>query len=123
MIKRISLYLMALIYIAAGSYHFINPQKYEAIIPPWLPWPEALVFITGVVEIIAGFFLLPVSTRRKAAWVIIVLLIIVFPANVQMMLNYMHEKNTNVWIAILRLPLQILLIWWAYIFTKPVYPT
>jgi uncharacterized membrane protein len=59
-------------------------------------------------------------TRRIAAWCIIVLLIAVFPANIQMVINYCQENNHLLWLAVLRLPLQIILIAWAYHFTKPI---
>ncbi|MBC7827223.1 MAG: DoxX family membrane protein [Chitinophagaceae bacterium] len=117
-VKNISLYLMVFLYVIAGINHFLHPQSYMKIMPPSLPWPEALIYISGSFEIISGLLLIPISTRRFAAWCIIILLIIIFPANLQMMLNYRHDGNPWFWITILRLPLQLLLIWWAYTFTK-----
>lgn len=90
--------------------------------PPWLPWHNELVVISGVCEIVLGLLLLFTTSRRLAAWGIIVLLLAVFPANIQMMLNYWNESDPALWIAILRLPLQIILIWWAYTFTKNANP-
>lgn len=116
--KRLSLNSMAALYIAAGINHFANPLFYKKIMPPWLPYHYPLIYTSGVAEIVLGILLLPVSTRRWAAWGIIMLLIAVFPANVQMLLNYREEQNPYLWIAILRLPLQLLLISWAYSFTK-----
>jgi len=87
--------------------------------PSWLGWHAELVFISGICEIIFAVLLLFVQTRRIAAWGIIGLLIAVFPANVQMMLNHSNESNSGLWLSIIRLPLQIVLIWWAYGFTKP----
>lgn len=116
--KKISLRIMAAFYMIAGAYHFINPLFYKKIMPPWLPWHYYLIYISGVGEIILGLLLIPAETRKLAAWGIIILLVAVFPANVQMMLNYRHQQNPNLWIAILRLPLQPLFIWWAYLFTK-----
>lgn len=110
--------VMAVLYILAGANHFLNPTFYLKIMPPWLPWHTELVFISGVFEIIFGLLLLFPFTSRLAAWGIIGLLIAIFPANIQMMLNYWHESNPLLWISILRLPLQIILIWWAYTFTK-----
>jgi uncharacterized membrane protein len=115
---KISLYFMAAVYVVAGAYHFINPFFYKKIMPPWLPWHYSLIYISGVVEIILGLLLIPAPTRKLAAWGIIALLVAVFPANVQMMLNYRHEHNPDLWIAVIRLPFQPLLIWWAYQFTK-----
>lgn len=116
--RKASLYLMALIYLLAGVNHFIHPGTYLKIMPPWMPYPEQLVFISGVFEIALALLLLPAATRRVAAWGIIILLIAVFPANIQMSINYYRENNPNFWITLLRLPLQFVLIWWAYGFTK-----
>lgn len=116
--KKISLYCMAALYVLAGINHFANPDFYKKIMPPWLPWHSSMIFISGVAEIVLGFLLLPAQTRKLAAWGIIILLIMVFPANVQMMLNYQQDKNPDLWIAIIRLPLQLLLIVWAYQFAK-----
>ena len=116
----ISLYIMALFYVLAGINHFTHPGFYLKIMPPWMPWHNLLVLISGILEILFAIFLLFISTRRIAAWCIIILLVAIFPANIQMMLNYIHEHNPQLWITVLRLPLQIVLIWWAYGFTKPI---
>ncbi len=86
--------------------------------PPWLPWHYPLIYISGMGEIVLGILLLPGVTRRWAAWGIIILLVAVFPANIQMMLNYRQAHDPHLWIAVLRLPLQPLLVWWAWQFTK-----
>ena len=109
---------MVVLYTAAGVNHFINPHFYRKIMPPWLGWHNELIIISGVAEILLALLLLFTPTRRIAAWGIIVLLVAVFPANVQMMLNYNKESNPQLWIAIARLPLQLVLIWWAYRVTK-----
>ena len=86
--------------------------------PPWLPWHAQLVFISGVAEIVLGLLLIPLATRTWAAWGIIALLIAVFPANIQMAINYWNKQSPYLWIALVRLPLQFLLIYWAWIYTK-----
>lgn len=116
--KGISPYIMALLYMAAGVNHFIHPEIYRKIMPSWFPWHEELICISGVCEILFAILLIFPTTRRIAAYCIIGLLIAVFPANIQMMLNYLHENNPGWWISILRLPLQMVLIYWAYGFTK-----
>jgi uncharacterized membrane protein len=116
--KKISLLLMILLYSAAGVNHFVHPGMYISIMPPWLPMHNALVAISGICEILFAVLLIFKATRRFAAWAIIALLIAVFPANIQMLVNFVHENNPNVWLAIARLPIQLLLIWWAYGFTK-----
>ena len=109
---------MAAFYVIAGVNHFVHPVFYKKIMPPWLSIQDALIYITGGCEIVFGLLLIPEKTRRLAAWCIIALLVAVFPANIQMMLNYRQEHNSYLWVAILRLPVQLLLIWWAYLFTK-----
>ena len=116
--KKISLYVMAGLYVLAGVNHFVNPFFYKKIMPPWLPCHYLFIYISGAAEIVLGLLLLPAQTRKLAAWGIIVLLVAVFPANVQMLLNYREEQNPNWWLTILRLPLQVVFIWWAYLFTK-----
>lgn len=116
--KLFFLCLMALAYVAAGAYHFINPMFYKKIMPPWLPAHHTLIYISGVCEVVLGIMLIPEATRQIGAWGIIVLLIAVFPANIQMMINFWNRNNPYLWIAIARLPLQAVLIWWAWLYTR-----
>lgn len=111
---------MALFYFAAGLNHFIRPGFYIKIMPPWMPLHKELVLISGIAEVLFALLLLFPVTRRFGAWGIIALLVAVFPANIQMLINYYQQNNPMLWIAVLRLPLQLVLIWWAYGFTKPV---
>jgi uncharacterized membrane protein len=114
--KKISLYAMILFYVAAGVNHYIHPRMYINIIPPWIPFKHVLVDVSGVAEIWFAILMIFRLTRRIGAWAIIALLIALFPANIQMILNFLHEHNPWLWLAILRLPLQGVLIWWAYTF-------
>ena len=116
--RSIGLYVMAALYVLAGLNHFINPGFYKKIMPPWLPWHYPLIYISGFAEILLGVLLLPKRTRRMAAIGIIALLIAVFPANIQMLLNWKAEHHANLWIAVLRLPLQLVLIAWAYRYVR-----
>lgn len=118
MTKLILLFLMAGLYILAGLNHFRNPKMYMKIMPNYIPWHLPIIYISGVLEVILGVMLLFPATRIWGAWGIIILLILVFPANVHMAMDFYVRKNPYLWIAILRLPLQVLLIWWAYLYTK-----
>lgn len=112
---------MAGLYVMAGINHFIHPEMYRKIMPTWLGWHELLINVSGICEVLFGLLLISFRTRSIAAWSIIGLLVAVFPANIQMVIN--HPKNDPwLWITILRLPLQFVLIWWAYLFTKPTLP-
>lgn len=108
---------MAVLYVLAGIYHFIHPEMYYKIMPRWVPLPVLVNSLTGVAEIVLGVLLLPYATRNVAAWGVIVLLIVVFPANIQMAIDYYGNSHPQLWLAILRLPVQALLIWWAYTYT------
>ena len=90
------------------------------IMPEWLGWHKQLVIISGIAEITLAILLLFKRTQQLAALGIIMLLIAVFPANIQMMLNYYKVQNPMLWLAVLRLPLQLLLIWWAYSFASTI---
>ena len=112
----ISLWIMAGLYIAAGINHFVNPTFYLKIIPPALPFHRWINWISGAAEIILGVALLFPEYQSLAAWGIILLLIAIFPANVYHFMKGWRKKKMVLVLA-LRLPLQGVLIWWAYLFT------
>ncbi len=115
---KFSLYSIIALFLFTGLAHFLWIDFFMEIMPPWIPWQKELVYISGGIELACALLLIFRKTRRIAAWSLIALLIAVFPANIQMLINYIHEHNPNLWIAIVRLPFQPLLIWWAYQFTK-----
>lgn len=116
-IFRLSLAFMSIFYILAGTLHFIIPEFYLKLMPPYIPYHKFMVFLSGIVEILLGFGLIGKKTRRMSAWGIILLLIAVFPANVH---SYLNDVDLGVpkWALLLRLPLQAVLAYWAYIHTK-----
>jgi uncharacterized membrane protein len=118
--KKISLALMIILYVTAGINHFIHPGMFLEIMPHWLPWHQSLVYLSGFCEIAFALLLIPLITRVIAAWFLIALLICVFPANIQMSINYYQSHHAQFWFSIVRLPLQLVLIGWAYFFTRPV---
>jgi uncharacterized membrane protein len=111
------LWLMGILYIAAGVNHFANPNFYVKIMPPYLPWHLELVYLSGVAEILLGALVLVPRLRSLAAWGIIALLIAVFPANLHMALHPEDYANIPPLVLWLRLPLQGVLIAWAYWYT------
>ena len=116
-IRTISKYLLALFMVGAGTLHFINPDFYLKIMPPYLPLHLELVYLSGFCEIALGVLLLVPRFSRFAAWGIIALLIAVFPANVYV---YQHQDVLPAppIIHLLRLPLQGVFILWAYWHTR-----
>ena len=111
------LYLMAFLYIVAGINHFRSPGMYLKIIPPYFSNPKLLNILSGAAEIILGFLLTLPFLTHFAAWGIIALLIAVFPANLFMYQNKKASFGLPKWILLLRMPLQLLLILWAYQYT------
>jgi uncharacterized membrane protein len=118
---RIPRLLMGALYISAGTLHFLLTRRYAAIMPPYLPAHRELVLISGAAEIAGGIGVLaPIpQIRRAAAWCLIALLIAVMPANIYMVTAHEKFPGFPLWIAILRLPLQLPLIYWAFRYTRP----
>lgn len=116
--KTIMKLLLAVFFVAAGVNHFVNPDFYLKIMPPYLPWHLGLVYLSGALEVLFGAMLLVPRYSRPGAWGIIAVLIGVFPANIHMAVNshlYPDISPVALW---LRLPLQAVLIAWAYWFTR-----
>lgn len=108
---------MAFIYFVAGINHFRNPRLYIKIIPPSFPNPKLLNIISGLSEILLGIGLCIPIISNYAAWGVIALLIAVFPANIYMFTNQKASMGLPKWVLLLRIPLQLLLIFWAYQYT------
>ncbi|QDT05013.1 DoxX [Rubripirellula lacrimiformis] len=114
MFVRLSIVILALIFIAAGVNHFVSPDVYLKIMPDYLPWPLALVYVSGFFEVLGGIGLAVSRLRRLAGWGLIALLLAVFPANVDMVLNADRFPQIPVWALLARLPMQGLLIAWVW---------
>ena len=102
-------------FIVAGTLHFLRPRIYRAIMPDWVPAPDAMVFASGVAEIAGGAGLLIEATRRPAAWWLVATLVGVFPANLHMALHPERYRELPggapaLWA---RLPLQGVFIAWV----------
>jgi uncharacterized membrane protein len=117
MLKTVSLAIMAVFYIVAGLGHFRSPGMYLKIMPPWLPAPLLLVYISGVAEAVLGALLFFPSLQHWAAWGIVALLAAVFPANIYMFQRGGAAFGMPQWLLVARLPLQLVLMVWAYCYT------
>jgi uncharacterized membrane protein len=108
--------LLATIFATSGVFHFLTPRRFIAIVPQWLPSPGALVAISGAAELLGALGLLWRPTRHLAGWGLIALLVAVFPANIQVLINAYRSDASAWWIAALwtRLPLQMILIRLVY---------
>ncbi|ELZ40160.1 hypothetical protein C471_08320 [Halorubrum saccharovorum DSM 1137] len=124
--KRPLRYAMSAAYVIAGIAHFLAPKAFARVVPPGLPRPRALVYLSGIAEIALGLGVQFDRTRRASAWGIVALLVAVFPANVYMATDDVAADlvpdrlsgvaRTAAWA---RLPLQGVLLLWAWWYTRP----
>ena len=106
---------MTLFYLFAGLSHFKNPRFFLKITPKWVYKPKVVNIIIGIIEVILASGLVFNLTRSFASIGVIVLLILVFPANIYHFQVSVKNKK-NIFLTFLRLPLQLLLLYWAYTF-------
>jgi uncharacterized membrane protein len=102
--------------VTVGVTHFTSPDGFVSIVPPFLPEPLLLVYLSGVAEVAGGVGILVPRVRRAAGWGLIALYIAVFPANIHMAVNQVPLGDTPApaWVLWLRLPLQAVFIAWAW---------
>jgi len=114
--EKLTLGLVATAFTVIGVLHFVRPAPFVAIIPPFFPEPLALVYVSGVFEVLGGLGVLLPATRRWAAWGLIALLIAVYPANIYHAFGDVAVDGTPAPLAyhIIRLPMQLVLIAWVY---------
>jgi uncharacterized membrane protein len=115
--KRIGRWLLAALFVVAGLGHFLRTDFFVKMMPPYLPLHRALVIVSGVFEVVLGILLLVPRFSRLAAWGIIALLVAVFPANIHI---YRHQELFPLPPSahLLRLPMQGVLILWAFAYTS-----
>ena len=115
---------MSIMYIFIGIRHFTGPQYFLDIVPPQLPFKLFLVYFTGLIEIVGGAAILSPKSRKEGAYLLIFLLISVFPANIYLYLsenpqNLLGISKTD---ALIRMPFQIPLILLAFWHSKKNHP-
>ncbi len=124
--RRFALLALGVFFVGAGVNHFLSPDFYVAMMPPYLPWHDGLIYLAGGAEIGLGLAVLIPQVRRVAAWGIILLLVAIFPANIHIALYNVPLAGAQEGAGILnwvRLPFQLVLIAWAWWFTRPDGPT
>jgi uncharacterized membrane protein len=119
--QKVFLAIAAVFYTFAGVLHFTKTAMYLKIMPPYVPWHLAMVYVSGAAEIAGGIGLLVPPLRRAAAWGLVALLIAVFPANVYMATNPAEAGAESLSAVALwgRLLLQPIFIWWVLWCTRP----
>jgi len=112
--------ILAVCMVVAGVLHFAATEPFVKIVPGILPFPTAIVYISGLIEIILGATLLLPKTQRLAAWGLVALFIAVYPANLNMAINGIELEGVpnTWWFQAIRLPFQFVLIAGAYWYTR-----
>jgi uncharacterized membrane protein len=111
--------LLAMFFIGSGVNHFVSPRFYLAIMPPRLRGnAKLLIDISGAAEVLGGAGVLLPQTRRLSGVALIALLAAVFPANVYMAREPERFARIPRWALFGRLPLQPLMMWWAWRATR-----
>lgn len=111
------LYIIAILFVLAGLLHFLKTDMYVKIMPDYIPWHKTMVYLSGVAEIAGGIGIILPSLRYAAAIGLILLLLAVFPANIDMAVKAIKKRGWNSLYSILmisRLPLQFVLMYWIY---------
>ena len=106
--------LLGAFFVGAGLLHFARPEPYESIMPDGLPAHRALVYLSGVAEIVGGAGVLSDRTTRWAGWWLIATMIAVLPANVNMAIEADRFRAVPEPLLWARLPLQALLVYWIW---------
>ena len=122
--KLFTVYVMSFMYIFVGIRHFTDPQYFLDIVPPQLPYKLFLVYFTGLIEIVGGAAILSPKSRKAGAYLLIFLLVSVFPANIHLYVsetpqNLLGISKTD---ALIRMPFQIPLILLAFWHSKVNHP-
>jgi len=113
-IKTLARWIIALFFVLAGLNHFRSPEVYLGMMPPGMPQPGLINVISGAAEALGGIGLLLPATRRAAAAGLVLLLVVVFPANVHVArMGHMPGFNFSPLVLWLRLPCQAVFIAWV----------
>ena len=112
--------ILAICIIVVGAMHFVVPDPFVKIVPDYFPAHLALVYISGFFEILGGIGILVPPVSQAAAWGLLILFVAVFPANINMAINAIDLPNIPDSDVLRwgRLPLQAVLIAWAWWYTK-----
>lgn len=122
--KPLTIYVMSIMYVFIGIRHFLDPQYFLHIVPPQLPFKLFLVYLTGVIEVVGGAAILSPKSRKVGAYLLMFLLVSVFPANI-----YLYASETPQGLlgiskidALIRMPFQAPLILLAFWHSKENHP-
>ena len=114
--KGVTIYTFSLFYFVVGIKHFTDVNFFASIMPPYIPFHEFFIYLSGFFEILFGFLLLFKKTRKFAGIGLIYLLVFIFPANIHLYLSEVAQKALSITQndALIRLPFQLPLMVISY---------
>ena len=115
-------YLLVVFFVGNGISHFFNTDFYINILPKYLPFHLELVLLSGVTEIAAGAMLATPRISKWGAWFIIAHLVVFFLVHIDMIVHADRFPEVPLAGLYLRIPIQFVLIAWAYWFTRGAAP-
>lgn len=108
--RRIGLAFVFIWFFVGGIAHFAFTQTEMRIVPPWIPFPRQVVWVSGVFELLGAIGIAWRPTRRAAGWGLMALTLAVTPANIYMLQQHEQWPSVPYWALVLRLPLQLVLL-------------
>jgi uncharacterized membrane protein len=116
--RRLALLALAAFFVLAGVNHFVSTPFYVEIMPPYVPAPLVLVYVSGALEVLGGVGVLVPRLRSLSGFGLVLLLLADFPANLHMALHPESYPDLPAFGLLVRLPFQGLFIAWAFWATR-----
>lgn len=116
-LKALGSWFFAIFFFYAGLMHFVQEESFTAIVPPSIPFPKLIVWITGFMELVFAVFLVLPRYRKLAGLLLAPFLLAVLPANIYMAMNNvpfgeMSATPTILWLrVVLQFPLIVSILW------------
>ena len=108
-------------FVIASVPHFTSPERYLPMMPPFVPAPLAMIYVSGAAELLGGLGMLIPRTARLAAWFLAALLVAIFPANMYVAISGVNAAGlpSSPWYTWSRLPFQLVFVWWVLASVRP----
>ena len=109
---------LCLVFLFAALGHFFKTDSMISMLPPFVPARRAVIYISGVLEILFAIAVVSLPNPSYVGWMIALYLIAIFPSNVYAAIHRIPFGGHSMGLPYLfaRFPLQLLLVLWTYWF-------